>query len=372
MSRVLVAPDKFKATLSADEVVSAIALELTSAGHLVDGLALADGGDGTIDVVLEHGFQAREIPARDGLGRPRTGVIAWRGEEAIVEIAQVCGLATVVDLAPDPWRASSLGLGLAARAARDAGASSVTLALGGSASIDGGVGLLEGLGFAVVDRRGRQVTPDLAGLVRASAIEPQEEGGSWRALVDVSNPLVGPLGAVRVFGPQKGLQSRDLARVSAAMCRWASLLERTFAIDVSSLRGGGAAGGVAAAACAALGARIESGAEHVAALTGLRDRVRAADVVVTGEGAFDHQTFGGKAPGLVIDIARELGRPVYVVAGVSGLTEGEWRARGIAGVITCSEIAGSSESARREPRRWLAAAAADLAIRLGSAVGTGD
>ena len=364
MSRVLVAPDKFKATLSAGEVVVAIALELEAAGHRVDGLPLADGGDGTIDIVLDHGFVGRETPTVDGRGRPRTGVIAWRGDEAIVEMAQVCGLATVIDLTPDPWQASSLGLGLAARAARDAGASSVTLAVGGSASIDGGVGLLAGLGFTVLDRRGRQVTPDLAGLVQAHAIESREVGGVWRVLVDVSNPLLGSQGAVRVFGPQKGLLPRDLARVSAAMCRWASLLEQVFAIEIVSTSGGGAAGGVAAAARAALGASIESGAEYVADLTRLRERVHAAEVVVTGEGAFDHQTFGGKAPGLVIDIAREMGRPVYVMAGVSELNEAQWRSRGVAGVITCSDLAGSSEVARREPVRWLAAAAAQLAGRL--------
>lgn len=364
MSRVLVAPDKFKATLSAGEVVMTIASVLQAAGHRVDGLPLADGGDGTIDVVLEHGFERRETLTVDGRGRPRTGVIAWRGDEVIVEMAQVCGLATIIDLAPDPWRASSLGLGLAARAALDAGASSVTLALGGSASVDGGVGLLEGLGFLVVDRTGRQVTPDLAGLVQAHTIESREVGGVWRVLVDVTNPLVGEQGAVRVFGPQKGLSPRDLPRASAAMCRWASLLERTFGLDIVSTNGGGAAGGVAAAARAALGASIESGAHYVADLTGLRERVRAAEVVVTGEGAFDHQTFGGKAPGLVIDIAREIGRPVYVVAGVSGLDEEEWRPRGVAGVITCSDLAGSSQVARREPARWLAAAAAQLAERL--------
>ncbi|NQW73908.1 MAG: glycerate kinase, partial [Actinobacteria bacterium] len=335
--------------------------ELQAAGHLVDGLPLADGGDGTIDVVLDHGFEGRETPTVDGHGRPRTGVIAWRGDEAIVEMAQVCGLATVIDLAPDPWRASSLGLGLAARAALDAGASSVTLALGGSASIDGGVGLLEGLGFTVLDRRGGQVTPDLAGLVKAHAIELRDVGGVWRVLVDVSNPLVGVQGAVRVFGPQKGLPPRDLPRVSAAMCRWASLLERVFAIEIVSTSGGGAAGGVAAAARASLGASIESGAEYVAGLTRLRERVHAAEVVVTGEGAFDHQSFGGKAPGLVIDIAREIGRPVFVVTGVSELADAEWRSRGVAGVITCSDLAGSLELARREPVRWLAAAAVQLA-----------
>ena len=364
MSRVLVAPDKFKATLSASEVVMTIASVLQAAGHLIDGLPLADGGDGTINVVLEHGYERRETPTVDGLGRPRTGVIAWCGDEVIVEMAQVCGLATVIDLAPDPWRASSLGLGLAARAALDAGASSVTLALGGSASIDGGVGLLEGLGFTVLDRNGRQVTPDLAGLVQAHAIESREVGGAWRVLVDVNNPLVGAHGAVQVFGPQKGLPPRDLPRVSAAMCRWASLLERAFAIEIVRTNGGGAAGGVAAAARAALGASIESGAEYVADLTRLRERVHAAEVVVTGEGAFDHQTFGGKAPGLVIDFAREIGRPVYVVAGVSGLAEEEWRSRGVAGVITCSDLAGSSQVARREPARWLAAAAAALTERL--------
>lgn len=370
--RILVAPDKFKATLSADEVCESIAHALQVLGHVVDSMPLADGGDGTAAVVLRHGFDARTAPAVDGLGRPRDGLIAWRGSEALIEMAQVCGIASVGDVPLDPWRASSLGLGLVARAAQDLGAMSVTLALGGSASIDGGVGLLEGLGFTVLDRRGHRVSADLAGMSQAASIEPIEIGGFWRVLVDVSSPLIGPMGAVRVFGPQKGLEARELRRVSAAMCRWASILERVFGVEVAHLAGGGAAGGVAAAAHAALGATIESGAAFIADLTSLRERVRAADLVVTGEGAFDEQTFAGKAPGLVIDIAREIGRPVYVVAGVTELREVQWRGRGVAGVATCSEAAGSSELARGEPRRWLDAAASRLAHRFGPALGAGD
>ena len=370
--RILVAPDKFKATLTADQVCESIADALQKLGHVVDAMPLADGGDGTAAVVLRHGFDARTAPVVDGLGRPREGVIAWRGTDALIEMAQVCGLATVCDVPLDPWRASSLGLGLAARAARDAGAASITLALGGSASIDGGVGLLEGLGFAVLDRRGNPVSPDLVGMSQAASIEPIEIGGFWRVLVDVTSPLVGPLGAVRVFGPQKGLESRELGRVSAAMCRWAHLLERVFGVDVTLIAGGGAAGGVAAAAHAALGATIESGAEFIADLTSLRERVRAADVVVTGEGAFDEQTFSGKAPGLVISIAREIGRPVYVVAGFTEWPEAEWRSRGVAGVVTCSDAAGSPELARRESRRWLDTAASRLAQGFGPALGAVD
>jgi glycerate kinase len=370
--RILVAPDKFKATLTADEVCESICSELRVLGHVVDALPLADGGDGTAAAVLHHGFDARMALAVDGLGRPREGLIAWRGSEALIEMAQVCGLATVCDVPLDPWRASSLGLGLTARAAREAGATSITLSLGGSASIDGGVGLLAGLGFAVLDRRGNPVCPDLVGMSQAASIEPIEIGGFWRVLVDVTSPLVGPLGAVRVFGPQKGLESRELDRVSAAMCRWADILERAFGVDVAQMPGGGAAGGVAAAAQAALGATIESGAEFIADLTGLRERVRAADVVVTGEGAFDEQTFAGKAPGLVIMIAREIGRPVYVVAGVTECPEAEWRSRGVAGVVTCSDAAGSPELARREPRRWLDTAASRLAQGFGPALGAGD
>lgn len=370
--RILVAPDKFKATLTADEVCESICDALQALGHVVDALPLADGGDGTAAIVLRHGFGARTAPVVDALGRPRAGLIAWRGSDAFIEMAQVCGLATVADVPPNPWLASSLGLGLAARAARDAGASSITLALGGSASIDGGIGLLEGVGFAVLDRRGHPVTPDLAGMSQAASIEPVESVGSWRVLVDVTNPLVGPLGAVRVFGPQKGLEAREVGRVSAAMCRWASLLERTFGVDVAHIAGGGAAGGVAAAAHAALGAIIESGAEFIADLTSLRARVHAADLVVTGEGALDVQTFAGKAPGLVINIARAIGRPVYVVAGVNQLSEQEWQHRGVAGVVTCSDAAGSPELARGEPRRWLDAAASRLALGFGSALGAVD
>jgi glycerate kinase len=364
-TRVLIAPDKFKGTLTAREVCSIIGASAAALEVEVCELPMADGGDGTLDVVLEHGFTAHQIPSVDALGRPRQAVAAWRGTEVLLEMAQVCGLATVLDLPSDPWRASSMGLGLAAARALDEGATEVTLGLGGSASVDGGVGFLQGLGFDILDRSGRPVTPDLAGLVRAARVEQRSDpANSWQAafrvLVDVSNPLVGPQGAANSFGPQKGLQPRDCARASAALCRWAELLERTFGVRVANVSGGGAAGGVAAAAFAARGATIHSGSAFVADLVGLNEQISWADVVITGEGMFDAQTAGGKAPGLVIEMARAAGKPVHVLAGQCEMTKTDWQAMGISGVATLSSVAGSADLARKDASGWMAVASRSL------------
>ena len=362
--KALIAPDKFKGTLTAAVVASVISDALTRAGIDCEALPMADGGDGTLDTLLAHGYSARSVEAVDALGRPCSATVAWRGDEAVVELAQACGMSTVDDLPRDPWRASSLGLGLAARGAHEAGARTLVLALGGSASTDGGIGLLQGLGFEVRDRHGRPVSPDLTGLVAACTVTGQAPTGTWRVLVDVRNPLVGSAGAAAVFGPQKGLSERECRRASAAMCRWARVLERAFGVDVSALEGAGAAGGVAAAAAAALGAEVAMGADAISGLIGLRQRMAGVDVVVTGEGSFDGQSDAGKAPGRVIELARELGKPCFVVAGTSDVDEARWRAMGVGAVVTCAQAAGSDSAARDDASYWLGVAARTFAERL--------
>lgn len=361
--RVLLAFDAFKGTLSANDASALVAGVLAEHGIETVQAPIADGGDGTLDVLLTHGYSPVEVDVVDAALRPRAARIGRRGDSIAIELAEICGLVTVADLPLDAWHRSTLGLGRAARAAVDAGATQITLCVGGSASVDGGIGLLQGLGFAVVDDRGAAVTPDLAGMIHATRIDaPMLASVQWRVLVDVETPIAGRASTAMVFGPQKGLTAHDCVHGDEALRHWAALLERTFGVDVRELPGGGAAGGVAAAAHAALGAELVSGAATIIDMTGLAELMRTCDAVITGEGSFDAQSLLGKGPGLVCVLAHENSTPVFLLAGRVD-SDAARRAK-VACAFTCVDAAGAEEKAVAEPRRWLNVAAERLARSL--------
>lgn len=363
--RVLIAPDAFKGTLSARQASEIIGSAAADHGFETELAPIADGGDGTLDVLLAHGFTAVNVDVVDAAGRPGRARIGVRGTEAVIELAEICGLVTVSDLPLDAWHRTTLGLGLAARQAIEVGCTAITLALGGSASVDGGIGLLTGLGFGVVDTGGVPVSPDLAGMIRADRIvAPVLPPVRWRALVDVTTPIAGHESTAMIFGAQKGLDAQERIRGDEALHHWAAVLQRAFGVDVRETPGGGAAGGVAAGAHAALRAELASGAHAVLDLVGFGERLRDCDLVVTGEGSFDAQSLLGKGTGAVIEAARAAGRPVVVIAGASDRAA----MPGVERIATCVDAAGSAASARQEPARWLRAAA-DAVFRDRAAAG---
>lgn len=366
--RILLAPDKFKGTLTAAEAVEVMRTALVQAvpGLEVSGLAMADGGDGTLAVALAHGYERHAGAAVDALGRVVQAPYATRGSIALIELAAVCGLAGVMDLPLRPWQASTLGLGLLARQAAEAGSGQIVIGLGGSGSVDGGLGFVVGLGARVRDRLGLPVPPGLMGVRRAvrmdlRGVPDAVRSVRWEFLVDVSNPLLGPMGAAAVFGPQKGLVDGEIAVADASLAAWARLLDGRSGLELAGEPGMGAAGGVAFAGATLLDARVSSGASWLAEEVGLRDRIHASDAVVTGEGSFDRQSLMGKAPGLVISMAKELGKPVYVIAGVSDLSPEQVREAGVAGVISLADLAGGPAQAMSMPGDWLARASGALA-----------
>lgn len=320
--RVLVAPDKFKGTLTAVEAAQIIGTVLAEHGHEVVLAPMADGGDGTLDAILAHGATLthgaapRIVRTVDAHLRDHETTVALVGDVAVIEMARVCGLHGVLDRPLDPWTASSRGLGLAARAAIELGVRRISVALGGSASIDGGIGLLQVLGFRIDDTHGREVTPDLRGLLHAHAVSAPASPPSvvWHGLVDVTAPLCGPRGAI-AFAPQKGVPVERLDEVDAGLARWAGLLAGLHGVDPVDVPGAGAAGGVGAALIAALGATVERGADAVATMVGLDEALTACDAVITGEGRFDRTTEAGKAPWIVIERATARQVPVHVIAG---------------------------------------------------------
>ncbi|MCU1625682.1 MAG: glycerate kinase [Pseudonocardia sp.] len=326
---VLVAPDKFKGSLTAPEVAAHLAAGLREAGHRAVELPVADGGEGTLDAALAAGFRRRPVTVTGPTGKPVDAAIALRDGTAVVELAAASGLAQLPD-GPEPMRASSRGTGELVAAALDAGARRIVLGVGGSAGTDGGSGLLSALGARITDASGHELPDGGAALARADAVDlggldPRLGDVGIVLASDVDNPLLGPAGAAAVYGPQKGATPEGVALLDAALARFAGLV----APDGATLPGAGAAGGVGFAALAVLGARRRRGVEVVLELTGFAEQLPGAALVVTGEGALDAQTLHGKAPAGVSAAARESGVPVVAVCGRCELGPAELAGAGI-------------------------------------------
>lgn len=346
--RVIIAPDKFKGSLPADGVARAVAAGLQRVAAVdIDLVPMADGGDGTVEAALRAGYDAATHSVSGPIGEPVTGTIAVRDHTAVVELAVASGIALLPPDSLAPLTASSRGTGELIRAALDAGCTHVVLGLGGSACTDGGAGLIAALGARLLDAAGAPL-PDggaaLADLDRIdlSGLDPRVEHTEFVVALDVDNPLLGPTGAASTFGPQKGADPAQVRQLDDALANFAAVLGDTLGPAVQGAAGhpgAGAAGGVGFAALAVLGARPRTGLELVADLVGLADRVRGADLVITGEGSLDHQSLSGKTPVGVARLARAIGVPVVVaVCGVSTLDENDAKAGGFDAVWTLADL----------------------------------
>lgn len=362
--RILLAFDKFKGTLTGLQVAAVVSgiLTVRLPTAEVRSVPLADGGDGTLAIALAHGFRPRVVASADALGRPASTTVGMDGRRGFIEMAEVCGLADIAPAERDGRRSTSLGLGLAARALLDLGVDDITIGLGGSASTDGGLGFLVGLGVRPVDADGSACAPDLVGLDRTRAllmdtVHPKAPSCHWTFLTDVDSPLLGDHGAARVFGPQKGLTPLDVQGADAALSRWADLVLLISGRDLAGAPGAGAAGGIVVGAAVLAEPRIESGAEYVARLTGLDAQLAWAELVITGEGRLDDQSLLGKGPGLVIERAGRAGVPVGVIAGRIDLDPLPDQ---VVVAVSLEEVAGSGDAAMANPAHWLAEATSRL------------
>jgi glycerate 2-kinase len=344
--RILIAPDKFKGSLPAVRVAAAVAAGLSaaaSAGMQLTTMPVADGGDGTVDAAVAAGFRRVPVVASGPTGQPVRTSYARRGDLALIELATVCGLERLPGGQLAPMDASSFGVGEVLRAALDTGARELVLAIGGSASTDGGIGLLQGLGARVLDRGGAPLGRGGAALRTAAELDlsglPAALTGTRITLAaDVANPLTGPDGAAAVFGPQKGATAEQIVALDAGLRHWADLVTATTGTDWSGAPGAGAAGGVGFAALAVLGADRRPGIELVLELLGFGPALDQADLVITGEGSLDTQSLSGKAPVGVARAAADRGVPVIAVAGRSTLSLDQARAAGISSIYPLSDL----------------------------------
>ncbi|MFF5024703.1 glycerate kinase [Streptomyces collinus] len=336
--RVLVAADKFKGSLTAVQVAERVTAGLRRIvpGLQVAALPVADGGDGTVDAAVAAGFERREVRVAGPLGDEVTAAFALRDGTAVVEMAEASGLGRLPAGVFAPLTSSTYGSGELLRAALDAGARTIVFGVGGSATTDGGAGMLAALGARFLDEDGEPVPPGgggLAVLARAdlSGLDPRLSSVELVLASDVDNPLTGPKGAPAVYGPQKGASPADVAALDAALAHFAKVLEAEAgprAAEHAAAPGAGAAGGIGYGALL-LGARFRPGIEVMLDVLGFGPALERADVVVTGEGSLDEQTLHGKAPAGVAAAARAAGRTVVAVCGRLALSEEALRAAGI-------------------------------------------
>jgi glycerate 2-kinase len=361
--RVVVAPDSFKGSIGADGAAAAIAGGWRGArpGDDLVCLPLADGGEGTLQVLAATDPAARWHPAEVTGPDGRTVASRWlqfRDATGYIELAQASGLPLMAAL--DPLGAQTVGTGELIAGAIGAGARRIVVALGGSASTDGGTGALAALGARFLDGAGREL-PGGGGALRdlASAdltgLRPPPPGGVT-CLTDVRAPLLGPGGAAAVFGPQKGANAAQVAILEAGLTRLALVLGGD-----PDAPGAGAAGGTGYGLAAAWGAGLTPGAAEISRAVGLDEQLRRADLVLTGEGCYDASSGSGKVTGTVLAGAARAGVPAVLVAGVIAADPPP----GVTAAVALAGLAGGAAAAMASPERWLRAAGRMMALDLG-------
>lgn len=365
--RVLIAPDGFGGTLSPAAAAEAMAngWRVSSPDDELDLAPLSDGGPGFVDVLAAALPEARRhgVRVHDPLGRQLSAELLLDGSTAYLESAAACGLHHVAEGERDVTTSTTYGVGELLVAALDAGARRIVVGLGGSATNDGGSGLLVALGLVLRDASGQELPPGGAALRELAGIDghldPRLDCVELVAATDVESPLLGLLGASAVFGPQKGASREDVLRLDGALGRWADVLEAHLGVRVRDEPGAGAAGG-AGAALLALGATRTSGLSLVVEAVRLAERVAAADLVVTGEGSLDGSSLAGKVVAGVAGLAGEHAVPCLVLAGTVRLGRRELGAAGIEAAYSLAETCGV-ERALERPAEELAALAARVA-----------
>ncbi|HEY3238165.1 MAG TPA: glycerate kinase [Acidimicrobiia bacterium] len=335
--RILVAPDKFKGTLTAAQAAEAISRGWVRADSSaeVDAAPMADGGEGTLDaLVAALGGERHRVRVSGPLGDPVDAQFAVvstpDGPTAVVEMARASGLDLIAPARRDPKRATTRGTGELILAACRGGVRRVLVCIGGSATNDAGAGLAQALGVRLLDEGGRDLGPGGAALatlarIDLTGLDPAAAGSTFVVATDVDNPLVGPQGASAVYGPQKGASPEDVGLLDRALGHFAAVVYRDLGVDVRTARGAGAAGGLGAGLIAFLGARLRPGVDVVMEALRLPERMETADIAVTGEGTFDEQSLHGKAPAGVLRVAEEAGVPAVILCGQGTVDPGKAR-----------------------------------------------
>jgi glycerate kinase len=368
--KIVLAPDSFKESMTATEAVAAMRAGVHAVIPDAEcvGVPMADGGEGTVDAVVDalHG-QHIEAEVSDALGRTitaRYGYIPLR-QLAVIEMAAASGLELIPPDQRDVLRASTFGVGQLISSALDRGAEEILIGIGGSATNDGGAGMLTALGALFVDDQGAPLEPGGAALRRldridVSGLDPRLRNTRIHVASDVTAPLLGPTGASAVFGPQKGATPADVQTLESALTQLATVTARTLGKADPERRGAGAAGGLGFAIVEFLGAESRPGVDEVAATVGLELALRGADWVFTGEGSVDAQTVMGKTPFGVAQAATRAGARVVIFAGRVAPDASVLLEHGVERLVAITADGTPIEQALREGPASLMRATADV------------
>lgn len=371
---VLVAPDKFKGSATASEVAEHVAAGIRRVAPQVrtTTLPVADGGDGTVDAAVAAGFERREVTVSGPLGDPVRAAFAVRRGTAVIEMAEASGLRRLPGGRLAPLDAGTYGTGELIRAAWDAGAFDFVLGVGGSASTDGGAGMLTALGARLFDAEGDELPSGGGSLERLAAVD--FSGCDDRLAIstfvlasDVDNPLLGENGAAAIYAPQKGASPNEVVQLESGLARMVSVLSQTHhpsAARFANEPGAGAAGGVGFAALALLGAQRRPGIEVLLGVLGFEEALAEATFVVTGEGRLDEQTLHGKAPAGVAQAAQRRGLPVVAGCGLLELTPRQLADAGFVAAYALSDFEPDKVRSMARPLPILEQAGARLAADL--------
>lgn len=365
MNRYVLAPDSFKESLTSIEAAEAMADGVHDADPSAETIVcpMADGGEGFAQTLAAAlGAEAMSVPTHNALGEPVEGLIHRVGGTVILDVATACGLELIEPDRRDVLGSDSRGVGELILAALDAGARRLIIGLGGSATNDGGAGMLAVLGARFLDARGEPVTTSPAGLAHlavldTSALDPRLASVEVEAACDVDSPLLGPQGASAVFGPQKGADPQQVVLLDTLLSR-ISTLSGPHGVTVSTWPGAGAAGGLGWAILTFLGGRMRPGVDLVIEATGLREALPGATAVFTGEGAADSQTLSGKTAAGIAAAAREEAVPVVIFAGRISDDASALLDKGVSGLVTITPEGTPLERALAEGRQNLRAAVA--------------
>lgn len=382
--KIIIAPDSFKESLSALDVANAVEAGFRRVfphAQMVK-IPIADGGEGTVQALVDaEGGITRRIEVLGPQGTPvrATYGLARHNSLAMIEMAAASGLELVPPSDRDPLAATSFGTGQLILDALDAGAKHLVIGIGGSATNDAGAGMLQALGVRLLDAHGDPIGRGAAALQHLARIETGELDSRLAlchidVACDVTNPLLGPQGASVIFGPQKGASAAVVQELETCLQRFADVVQRDLGVDVATIAGSGAAGGLGAALIGVLGARLRPGCDVVLETVGLKDLLKGADLVITGEGRTDGQTAYGKAPMGVARMAARCGVPVLVLSGALTPDSAALHQHGVAAVFSAVRRPCSVDEALQEAAMNVRDAAYNLAsaLRLGMRLPAGS
>ena len=359
--RILIAPDKFKGSLTATEVCTSIREGILDAHPEFEIVTkpMADGGEGSVELLRETlSLEPVPVLTQDPLGRPIKASYYRKGGSAFIEMAAASGLDLLVEKDRNPMLTSSYGTGLMISHAFDSGVREISLFIGGSATNDGGMGVAAALGYRFLDQEGNELEPNGKNLGKVRTIERSRINTNLlqariRVICDVENPFHGPKGAAYIYAAQKGAAPQDIRELDEGLQSFAAVVKRELGIDLSDRKGAGAAGGLGGGSIAFLRAELIHGIDFMMDVLGVGEGIRSADLVITGEGKIDHQTLYGKVIAGIAGLAKKHNKPCLAFCGISELSEKEKNILGLMDIISMSGGRFSLEESLSEPSRVL-------------------